>query len=139
MFDGFLQRPIVEFSVENRAAVKAKMLRAEKSRENVNKVNKKSLDLPKRIPLADPLDGVPVGEFSGAKADPKIKGLPSHSGPKIRHKKRQAPQDSNEVSNPAKKPKITRKMFKNPASRKGAAEAKKTTSKVLLSEHLQKL
>lgn len=71
-----------------------------------------------------------VPAFSGAKADPKIKGLPSHSGPKIRHRKRQAITDPENGSGPIKKPKISRKMFKNPANRSKESMKKPKASKV---------
>lgn len=108
------KRPIVEFSVENRAAVKAKQNRVQKSLENVKK-GKNDKIMPN---IASTVD-LPVQEYSGAKADPKIKGLPSHRGPKIRHRKRSAPEAD---SVPAKKPKIRRKMFKNPESRKASTK-----------------
>jgi hypothetical protein len=106
----------VEFSVENRAAVKAKLNRVQKSLENV----KKGKD--EKIASTNATAELPVQEFSGAKADPKIKGLPSHRGPKIRHRKRPSPPDAEVV--PSKKPKIRRKMFKNPENRKASAKKK---------------
>lgn len=106
-----VQRPIVEFSVENRAAVKAKLLRAQKSQENFRKVK---MDLPKKNRTVYAQNDSEVADYSGAKADPKIKNLPTHSGPKIRHQKRPQPQE--ETS--SRKPKISRKMFKNPSKRK---------------------
>lgn len=100
--------------MENRAAVKAKQNRVQKSLENVKK-GKNDKIMPN---IASTVD-LPVQEYSGAKADPKIKGLPSHRGPKIRHRKRSAPEAD---SVPAKKPKIRRKMFKNPESRKASTK-----------------
>ncbi|EFX90388.1 CG4806-PA-like protein [Daphnia pulex] len=115
------RRPIVEFSVENRAAVKAKMNRVQKSLENL----KKGKD--EKIASTNATAELPVQEFSGAKADPKIKGLPSHRGPKIRHRKRPSPPDAEVV--PSKKPKIRRKMFKNPENRKASAKKKEGVAK----------
>ncbi|XP_046658077.1 RNA-binding protein 28-like [Daphnia pulicaria] len=115
------RRPIVEFSVENRAAVKAKLNRVQKSLENV----KKGKD--EKIASTNATAELPVQEFSGAKADPKIKGLPSHRGPKIRHRKRPSPPDAEVV--PSKKPKIRRKMFKNPENRKASAKKKEGVAK----------
>jgi len=105
------KRPIVEFSVENRAAVKAKLLRVQKSKENFRNVK---LDVSKKNRTVYAQDESEVPEFSGAKADPKVKNLPTHSGPKIRHQKR--PQAQEDTS--TRKPKISRKMFKNPSKRK---------------------
>ncbi|XP_057380965.1 RNA-binding protein 28-like [Daphnia carinata] len=112
------KRPIVEFSVENRAAVKAKQNRVQKSLENVKK-GKNDKTIPSGASTVD----LPVQEYSGAKADPKIKGLPSHRGPKIRHRKRPSAPDADSV--PAKKPKIRRKMFKNPENRKASMKKKR--------------
>lgn len=109
----------MEFSVENRAAVKAKQQRVQKSLENVKKGKKENL-LPSHSATQDNLPAAP--EFSGAKADPKIKGLPSHRGPKIRHRKRPSPPDA-DVNQP-KKPKIRRKMFKNPENKKASMKKK---------------
>ncbi|KAI9555159.1 hypothetical protein GHT06_017674 [Daphnia sinensis] len=112
------KRPIVEFSVENRAAIKAKQNRVQKSLENVKKGKNDNF-----IPSGASTVDLPVPEYSGAKADPKIKGLPSHRGPKIRHRKRPSAPDAESV--PAKKPKIRRKMFKNPESRKASMKKKR--------------
>jgi len=101
--------------VENRAAVKAKLHRVQKSLENVKKGKDEKIA---SITTAE----LPVQEYSGAKADPKIKGLPSHRGPKIRHRKRPSPPDAEVV--PTKKPKIRRKMFKNPENRKVSTKKK---------------
>ena len=113
----FIQRPIVEFSVENRAAVAAKIQRTQKSFDNLKK--------DKNLPVVQDnstSSELPIPKFSGAKADPKIKSLPSHAGPKIRHRKRPVAPELQAV--PAKKPKIRRKMFKNPESRQ--LQAKKS-------------
>ena len=113
----------MEFSVENRAAVKAKLQRVQKSLENVKKGKKDNL-LPKNTEAKD----FPAPEYSGAKADPKIKSLPSHRGPKIRHRKRPSPPDEVVQS---KKPKIRRKMFKNPENRKASMKNKTTEVNLL--------
>jgi hypothetical protein len=118
----FFQRPIVEFSIENRAAVKAKLQRIQKSAENVKKYLKVVTPKVKKSIV----EGLPKPEFSGAAADPKIKTLPTHVGPKIRHRKR--PAQPGMEGNQTKKPKISRKMFKNPANRK--ASMKKNSIKV---------
>lgn len=79
------RRPIVEFSIENRKALLARQKRMEKSREkNPNskdiKFETKKLET-KNNSKADHLEKT---EFSGMASDPKQKGLPTHSGPKIR-------------------------------------------------------
>lgn len=103
--------------MENRAAVKAKLNRVQKSLENVKKPKSETT-----VMHTTSTDELPVQEYSGAKADPKIKSLPSHRGPKIRHRKRPSPPDAETV--PAKKPKIRRKMFKNPENRKASMKKK---------------
>jgi len=79
------RRPIIEFSIENRKALLARQKRMEKSREkNPNskdiKFETKKLET-KNSSKADHLEKT---EFSGMVSDPKQKGLPTHSGPKIR-------------------------------------------------------
>lgn len=107
----------MEFSVENRAAVKAKLQRAQKSLDNVKK-GKNDKPIPENSSKTD----IVVPKFSGAKSDPKIKTLPSHSGPKIRHRKRPNPVDAEIAS--SKKPKIRRKMFKKTEDRKTTMKKK---------------
>lgn len=130
----FPQRPIVEFSVENRAALNARQQRTQKSRENLKKGKSENNAGDKATKSNIPSkQGLP--EFSGAKADPKIKGLPSHSGPKIRHKKR-SNQNASEAA-PAKKPKIRRKMFK--AEQRKDAPKKGKKNEVNVYRHINRL
>lgn len=116
--------------MENRAAVKAKVQRAKKSLENLKKGknDKPSAQNPGKL-------DVTVPEFSGTLADPKIKGLPSHRGPKVRHRKRQNPVAAEVAS--TNKPKIRRKMFKNQENRK--APSKKKVPEVNAKKLLQKI
>lgn len=110
----------MEFSVENRAALNARQQRTQKSRENLKK-GKPENNAEDKTPKNNIPNTQGLPEFSGAKSDPKIKGLPSHSGPKIRHRKR-TNQNAAEAA-PQKKPKIRRKMFKadqrNDSTKKG--------------------
>ncbi|XP_013772254.1 RNA-binding protein 28-like, partial [Limulus polyphemus] len=92
------KRPIVEFSVENRAALNAKARRLEKSRENLKKqgeggprlakvprkFNKKEKKSSRMPPQKHAEDGK---SYMGSKAKEGMKGLSSHFGPKIRHKR----------------------------------------------------
>ena len=71
----------MEFSVENRAAVKAKLLRVQKSKDNFRKV--KMNPAGKKNAAVYDNDANAASDFSGAKADPKVKNLPTHSGPKV--------------------------------------------------------
>lgn len=76
------------------------------------------------------MDEGSVPEFGGAKSDPKIKGLPSHSGPKIRHRKRPNPTSAESLN--SIKPKIRRKSFKIPEDKKASMKAKLAGKKVML-------
>jgi len=79
------RRPIVEFSIENRKALLARQKRLEKSKEkNPNMKNKKG-DGNKFETINKQKDVVvDKSQFSGMTSDPKQKGLPTHSGPKVR-------------------------------------------------------
>ena len=82
-------RPIVDFSIENRKAVQARQKREEKSKQN-NPNFKGRRDENKPVPGHKPRKGEegekPVKSgFTGTISDPKVKTLPKHSGPKIRH------------------------------------------------------
>merc|ERR1712179_834314 len=87
------RRPIVEFSIENRKALLARQKRLEKSREknpNISEEKKKKLLPPKKMNVkadktkAGEESGPEKNQFSGLTSDPKQKGLPSHSGAKVR-------------------------------------------------------
>lgn len=81
------RRPIVEFSIENRKALLARQKRLEKSREK-NPNSKGSVDSKKlETKNQSKAENVEKTAFSGMLSDPKQKGLPTHSGPKIRTKK----------------------------------------------------
>ena len=130
----FPQRPIVEFSVENRAALNARQQRTQKSRENLKK-GKPENNASNKTAKSNIPDALELPEYSGAKSDPKIKQLPSHSGPKIRHKKRPNPSASEAA--PAKKPKIRRKMFKADQRKDMPKKGKK--NEVTVDNHVSKL
>jgi len=84
------RRPIVEFAIENRKALLARQKRLEKSREknpNMSEKQKKLNNNKKLEVAADKTVAKEVtdkNEFSGMTADPKQKGLPTHSGAKVR-------------------------------------------------------
>ncbi len=90
------QRPIVEFSIENRKALNARQKRLEKSREKNPNFNNNDAGPP---PAKKFKKGSVQGEqvqaedeqkpgFMGSASKVNQKNLPSHVGPKIRHKKR---------------------------------------------------
>lgn len=85
---GAEHRPIVDFSIENRKAVQARQKREEKSKQNnPNFKGRKNENSELPAHKHKKLDGekpVKTG-FTGTISDPKVKTLPKHSGPKIRH------------------------------------------------------
>merc|ERR1719462_675000 len=126
------RRPIVEFSIENRKALLARQKRLEKSREknpNISEEKKKKL-LPASKKLSVKADKTKPGEgaekiqFSGLTSDPKQKGLPSHSGAKVRTNR--------------EKPKISRKdLRKREEERKNPKLKQKRKNADILKENLE--
>ncbi|XP_076324339.1 RNA-binding protein 28 [Tachypleus tridentatus] len=112
------KRPIVEFSVENRAALNAKARRLVKSRENLKKKGEGGLRLAKvpwklnkkekkrsEMPPQNHAEGRSEEDgksYMGSKAKEGMKGLSSHFGPKIRHKRPKLQTDNLE-KNPKRK------------------------------------
>jgi len=79
------RRPIVEFSIENRKALLARQKRLEKSKEKNPNVKNQKGDNKKLETVNKNRDAVvDKSQFSGMSSDPKQKGLPTHSGPKVR-------------------------------------------------------
>lgn len=117
------KRPIVEFSIENKTAVNLRMKRMEKSREkNPNykaKGAEESQEEKKHIKEDRKEEPEIKAQFTGAIADPKIKGLPTHSGPKIRHKKEKEQGVGKVSRRDLRKQELERK---NPKKRKHTAE-----------------
>merc|ERR1719192_2300002 len=75
------RRPIVEFSIENRKALLARQKSMEKNpnfKQNKGDGSKLETINKQREAVAD------KSQFSGMTSDPKQKGLPTHSGPKVR-------------------------------------------------------
>jgi len=115
------KRPIVEFSIENKTAVNLREKRMEKSREkNPNFKGPKEQKTEKHVKGDRKVEPESKAEFTGAIADPKIKGLPTHSGPKIRAKNREKPEGVGKISRrDLRKQELERK---NPKKRKRPAE-----------------
>ena len=128
------QRPIIEFSIENRKALNARQKRLEKSREknptfqsNDNKTSsattkekgKKSQKVlgpynpQKKEPVTDEELSEKKPEFMGSTNKPGQKSLPSHIGPKIRHNRSISRKDI----------KKKEKLMKNPRKRKALNES----------------
>jgi len=111
------RRPIVEFSIENRKALLARQKRMEKSREKNPNYSKNNKSENKKLETknTNKSNQTEKSEFSGMISDPKQKGLPTHSGPKVR-----ADRKSNKISRKSlKKQELDRK---NPKKRKVAEE-----------------
>merc|ERR1719317_63833 len=111
------RRPIVEFSIENRKALLARQKRMEKSREKNPNYSKNNKGENKKLETknTNKSNQTEKSEFSGMISDPKQKGLPTHSGPKVR-----ADRKSNKISRKSlKKQELDRK---NPKKRKVAEE-----------------
>ena len=103
------RRPIVEFAIENRQALLARQKRLEKSREknpNAKKGDNKKLEtVNKKRDVS-----VDKSTFSGMTSDPKQKGLPTHSGPKVRTGKNKiSRKDLKEREKERKNPKLRKK------------------------------
>merc|ERR1719317_1044310 len=102
------RRPIVEFSIEKRM---------EKSREKNPNYSKNNKSENKKLETknTNKSNQTEKSEFSGMISDPKQKGLPTHSGPKVR-----ADRKSNKISRKSlKKQELDRK---NPKKRKVVEE-----------------
>merc|ERR1712227_566471 len=82
------RRPMVEFSIENREALLARQKRLEKSKEK-NPNSKPGRGESRKLETKNKKRDVTVekSQFSGMTSDPKQKGLPTHSGPKVRTSK----------------------------------------------------
>ena len=82
------QRPIIEFSIENRSALNARQKRLEKSREK-NPLWKGNKERSSVVPAHQRPKGKQESgdkeSFVGSLNNPKQKNLPTHEGPKVRH------------------------------------------------------
>ena len=140
------QRPIVEFSIENKKVLNAKMKRLEKSREKNPTFNKdavkgskgsKENKKPKKSkPVATEEGGNESSDeeterekFMGSQGKPGHTSMPTHSGPKIRHKR---PAISR------KDLKKREKDLKNPKKRKAINQAAPTTESSVSDEPAKK-
>merc|ERR1711936_489485 len=115
------QRPIIEFSIENRKALNARQKRLEKSREKNPNFNKENVGKPKnKSPKNKSMKNGPKEtsetdtnemktKFMGSQSKVGQTQMPTHTGPKIRHK---GPKISR------KEIKKREKQMKNPKKRK---------------------
>jgi len=124
------QRPIVEFSIENRKALLARQKRLEKSVEknplaqanNKKKGKKGKSGQPSLLPVHEKPNAKENIEdkpsYVGSTNNPKVKGLPSHEGPKVRHNKKDTKisrKDMRKQEQERKDPKLRRKRQKRRA------------------------
>ncbi len=129
------QRPIIEFSIENRKALNARQKRLEKSKEknpNYNKENK-AKEQQKKVKKLDTQEIQDEGEkprFLGSQSKPGQTKLPTHIGPKIRHK---GPKISR------KDIKKREKQMKNPKARKAMKESAKSAADTEVSAAAQQI
>merc|ERR1719319_1737620 len=120
------QRPIIEFSIENRKALNARQKRLEKSREknpnfNQGKKNKKMKNGPKENVETngntEEKEEV-KSKFMGSQSKVGQTAMPTHTGPKIRHKgpkisRKEIKKREKDMKNP-KKRKAIKESFQNP-------------------------
>ena len=131
------RRPIVEFSIENRKALLARQKRLEKSRDNNPNFQSKKGGNQKLVTLNNQRDATAEKtKFSGMTSDPKQKGLPTHSGPKVRTGKKNnkisrkdLKKQEQERRNPKKKKQREDKLKVMPAETQNPAEQAKTEKK----------
>jgi len=140
------RRPIVEFSIENRKALLARQKRLEKSREknpNMKNEQKRGSQAKLNVKVVKSVtEGqVEKNEFTGMTSDPKQKGLPTHSGAKVRTDRKRTKisrKDLRKQDEERKNPKLKRKRklaenakenFEVAASPPDAKKAKKEKRK----------
>ncbi|KAH7968248.1 RNA-binding protein 28 [Rhipicephalus sanguineus] len=100
------KRPIIEFCLENKAALLAKERRLQRSKQKLNELHHGRGEEQR-------LTEVPLEKktaFMGAAANRKMKGLPTHSGPKVRTKKGRAGKQKLQLKNKKGKRKLQQKQ-----------------------------
>ena len=119
---GKINRPIVEFSIENRKAVNARVKRLEKSREKNPVFKGKAASNKegggggsgggqrgfKRKAEKDKIEDKP--EYMGSVNNPKMRKMPSHTGPKVRHNPRISRRDIKKQDKERKNPKKRKRI-----------------------------
>ncbi|KAH6936832.1 hypothetical protein HPB50_023233 [Hyalomma asiaticum] len=100
------KRPIIEFCLENKAALVAKERRLQRSKQKLKELHE-GLGEEQRLPEV-PLEK--KATFMGAAASRKMKGLPTHSGPKVRTKKGRTGKQKLQLKNKKGKRKLRHKQ-----------------------------
>ena len=135
---GKVNRPIVEFSIENRKAVNARLKRLEKSREKnpVFKGNKEGGGGGggqqqqrgfKRKAEKDKIEDKP--EYMGSVNNPKMRKMPSHTGPKVRHNPRISRRDIKKKDKERKDPKKRKRLAAERQQQQEKAEGEPAAKK----------
>ncbi|KAL3233995.1 hypothetical protein MRX96_022752 [Rhipicephalus microplus] len=99
------KRPIIEFCLENKAALLAKERRLQRSKQKLKELHDSHSDEQRLVEV--PLEK--KAAFMGAAANKKMKGLPTHSGPKVRTKKGRAGKQKLQLKNKKGKRKLQQK------------------------------
>merc|ERR1711936_631437 len=128
------RRPIVEFSIENRKALLARQKRMEKSREKNPNYKDKSDSGKLETVNKEKCDNLEKTGFAGMVSDPKQKGLPTHSGPKVRTGKKAITRkdlknQEQDRKNPKKRKKLIEKKLKVVPDEPLAKKSKKALRK----------
>ncbi|KAL1434049.1 hypothetical protein MTO96_012043 [Rhipicephalus appendiculatus] len=99
------KRPIIEFCLENKAALLAKERRLQRSKQKLKEQHDGHSEEQRlaEVPLEN------KAAFMGAAANKKMKGLPTHSGPKVRTKKGRAGKQKLQLKNKKGKRKLQQK------------------------------
>ncbi|XP_070391322.1 RNA-binding protein 28 isoform X2 [Dermacentor albipictus] len=111
------KRPIIEFCLENKAALVAKERRLQRSKQKLKELHESQVE--EQRPADIPMEKKTA--FMGAAANRKMKGLPTHSGPKVRTKKGRAGKQNLQLKNKKGKRKLKQKQktfVKNPRTEK---------------------
>ncbi|KAK2725690.1 hypothetical protein QYM36_000253 [Artemia franciscana] len=140
------KRPIVEFSVENMKALRARERRLERSKEVLEaketgtptgrKGKKRKIDL-QHTPVSDKKEK--DKDYVGALSDPKDKKLFTHIGPKNRHdkKKNRISRNSLKKNRRQKKQAIKSSDAQEPVAKKAKKEKEKKTPKKMIPDNSQ--
>ncbi|KAK8784114.1 hypothetical protein V5799_009522 [Amblyomma americanum] len=102
------KRPIIEFCLENKAALLAKERRLQRSKQKLQELHEKQVE--EHTPVATEVSAERKSSFMGAAANRKMKSLPTHSGPKVRTKKGRAGKQRPQLKEKTSKRKVKQKQ-----------------------------
>ena len=126
------RRPIVEFSIENRKALLARQKRLEKSREKNPMFKGSASDGKgggafKRKAEKDKIEDKP--DYLGSVNNPKMRKMPSHTGPKVRHNPRISRRDIKKKDKERKDPKKRKRLAAERQQQQEKAEGEPAAKK----------